>query len=85
MLSDGTHDAFVFDAEEAADGSLVLEVTIIDGEHKGDVVSLTASPGHDLGDPIDLMGLPGTIDVVDGRPEINILREPTLREPRSCS
>ena len=69
-LPDGTYDVFVLDAIEADDDTLRLSVTIVAGEHKGDVVDLTASG---LGvDVIDAMGMPGTLTVADGEPSLVI-------------
>ena len=43
MLPDGTYDVFVVDAEVDGPGdALRLEVTILAGEHKGEVVSMRA-------------------------------------------
>ena len=68
MLPDGTYDAFVVDA--TADGSdrLRLEVTILAGEQKGEVVSVQA---NGLGiDELDALGLPGTLTVAGGEPTL---------------
>ena len=66
MLPDGTYDVFVVDA--AADGAdaLHLEVTILAGEQKGEVVSVRAA-GLGL-DELDALGLPGTLTVTGGEP-----------------
>lgn len=61
MLEDGTYDALVFDADEAEDGEL-------DGEHKGEVVSVVSPDWQ--GDALDLLGIPATLVVVDGRPRV---------------
>lgn len=64
-LSDGTYDVVVVDA--TADGdALAIEITIISGEHKGDVVAVRATG---LGvDELDLLGMPGTLSVENGVP-----------------
>jgi hypothetical protein len=64
-LPDGEYDVLVVDA--TADGdALAIEITIISGEHKGDVVALRA---HGLPvDELDLLGLPGTLHVDGGVP-----------------
>lgn len=67
MLEDGTFDAIVFDVEEGPD-RLVVELTVLAGHHKGEVVSL-AAPGW-TGDALDLLGVPATITVVDGQPSV---------------
>ena len=68
MLPDGTFDVFVVDA--AADGpdGLRLEVTILAGEQKGEIVSVH---GNGLGiDELDALGLPGTLTVEGGEPTL---------------
>ncbi len=65
MLDDGTYDALVFDADEAEGGGVEVELAVIAGEHKGAVVSVT-SPDWS-GDALDLLGIPATITVTDGR------------------
>ncbi len=68
MLDDGTYDALVFDADERAEGGVTVELTILAGEHKGEVVSV-ASPDW-TGDALDLLGIPATITVTDGNPSV---------------
>ena len=67
MLDDGEYDVLVVDA--TADGSgATLEVTVLAGSHKGEVVALRA---EGLGmDPLDCLGLPGTLTVADGEPSV---------------
>ncbi|MEY2453057.1 MAG: hypothetical protein QOD92_2631 [Acidimicrobiaceae bacterium] len=68
-LPDGAYDVVVVDA--MADGdALALEITIIGGEHKGDVVAVRAT-GLDV-DELDLLGMPGTLQVVDGAPHFAV-------------
>ncbi len=69
MLPDGTYDVFVVDAEAAGpDGALRLEVTILAGAHKGDVVSLRAT-GLRV-DELAVLGSPGTMIVAAGEPSL---------------
>ncbi len=68
MLPDGTYDVFVVDAEAGADGAMRLDVTILDGEHKGEVVSLQAS-GLQV-DELEALGTPGTLTVTEGAPRV---------------
>lgn len=74
MIPDGSYDAFVVDAEAgvADDGTehMHLELTILAGDHKGVLVTVTAVglPGTE----IDLMGMPATLTVTDGRPSVRI-------------
>lgn len=73
-LADGTYDAFVVDATAQDAGGatdvVALELTITSGEHKGEVVALTASG---LGrDELDLLGMPATLRVTGGTPSVSI-------------
>lgn len=68
MLEDGTYDVLVVDAEELDEppGAIRLDLTILAGDLKGEVVSLTAVG---LGrDALDLLAEPGTVTVADGEP-----------------
>lgn len=67
-LPDGTYDALVVDATEHDDGSVAVELTIVAGGAKGEVITLRAT---DLrGDPLDLLGLPATVTVTAGAPAV---------------
>lgn len=68
MLDDGTYDALVFDADEVDGGGVEVEMTILAGEHKGAVISVI-SPEWE-GEALDLLGIPATIVVTDGRPVV---------------
>jgi hypothetical protein len=67
MLEDGTYEALVVDANDD-DDALRIDVTIITGAHKGDVVSLRAT-GTER-DAVELLGLPVTLVVEDGAPRL---------------
>jgi hypothetical protein len=69
-LADGRYDALVVDAEAAEDGSVGIELTIVAGSAKGEVVALRASGL--AGDPLDLLGIPATITVLDGVPSVHL-------------
>jgi hypothetical protein len=71
VLADGAYDVIVVDAD--ADGAAVrLDVTILGGPHKGEVVSVLA---HGLAtDPLDCLGVPGTLTVADGAPTVQLER-----------
>ena len=64
-LPDGTYDVVVVDAT-ADDDALAIEITILAGAHKGEVVGIRAI-GLDV-DELELLGLPGTLTVEDGAP-----------------
>ena len=73
MIADGTYDAFVVDAEDTSEGDEprhLLELTILSGDHKGELVSVTAF-GLRRSD-IDLLGLPATLTVTGGEPSVRI-------------
>jgi hypothetical protein len=69
VLPDGSYDAFVVDV--TVDGEqATLELTILAGEHKGEIVTVAA---HGLGrSDIDLLGMPATLTVEDGVPSVMI-------------
>jgi hypothetical protein len=64
-LRDGSYDVVVVDATVDGD-AIVIEITILGGEHKGEVVGVRAT-GLDV-DELDLLGLPGTLHVENGVP-----------------
>jgi hypothetical protein len=68
-LADGRYDVLVVDAT-ADEGDFVIELTILAGEHKGEVVGLRAA-GLDV-DELELLGLPGTLDVENGVPRFAV-------------
>lgn len=71
-LPDGHYDVFVVDAESVDDETIRLELTVVSGEQKGEVVVIRgARSGRD---PIDLLGLPGTLSVVVGVPRFEVER-----------
>lgn len=78
MLADGTYDVFVVDATPLTDDTDArgattgwqLELTVVAGEHKGEVVVLRAEQLRAI--EFDLIGMPGTLHVVDGRPRFSL-------------
>jgi hypothetical protein len=77
-LPDGVYDAFVVWIDERDDDMFAVDLTVIAGAHKGDVVcvvapsdvtraSLHAAPHTDA---LDLVGVPCTLHVVDGAPRL---------------
>lgn len=71
-LADGTHDAFVIDAEVLDNGTTHLELTIVAGAHKGEVIEVSAT-GLAMSE-LDLLGMPATVTVTDGNPHVRIDR-----------
>jgi hypothetical protein len=73
MLPDGRYDAFVVDATAdtgRAPGAFHLELTIIAGDHKGEMVAVAATGLRR--DEVDLLGVPATLVVVDGEPSVRL-------------
>ena len=68
MLPDGTYDVFVVDAVADGPDALRLDVTILAGEQKGEVVSVRAE-GLAM-DELEALGLPGTLTVAGGEPAL---------------
>jgi hypothetical protein len=68
-LSDGEYDVVVTDAVRDDDGVVTIELAIASGEHRGDVIRLSSAMTRD---PIDWLGLPGTLKVVDGVPAFRL-------------
>jgi hypothetical protein len=76
-LGDGRYDALVVDASAEGD-TVALDLTILGGSHKGEVVSIRAQ-GAERGalaqiDELDLLGLPGTLVVENGVPAFAVER-----------
>jgi hypothetical protein len=77
-LPDGAYDAFVVWIDERDDDMLAVDLTVIAGAHKGDVVCVVAprdavctTMGADTRvDVLDLVGVPCTLHVELGRPRI---------------
>ena len=70
MLADGTYDAIVVDATDvdAGNAGVRLELTIVAGPHKGDVVAVRAE--HLAMTAVETLGLPARLVVTDQRPEV---------------
>ena len=51
-------------------GALRIEVTLLAGPHKGEVLAVTAT--NLRRDPLDLLAAPGTLAVADGVPHLTI-------------
>ena len=78
-LADGSYEVFVIDAYPDAEntGKVVVEVTLLDGEHKGYVLAV-GSPASELlpggADPIELLGETGVLLVEAGAPHFHLDR-----------
>lgn len=69
MLPDGTYDVFVVDAEAEGPGDrLRLDLTILAGEQRGEVVSMRAD-GLGVSE-LGALGTPGTLTVAGGEPSL---------------
>ena len=69
-MPDGHYDVFIVDAEAIDANTMRVELAMVTGAQKGDVFAMRGPLLAD--DPIDLLGLPGTLDVVDGVPRLRI-------------
>lgn len=69
-LPDGTYDALVVDTDDHEDGSVSVDLTILAGAAKGEVVTLRAAGL--AGDPLDLLGVPATLTVAGGVPSLHL-------------
>jgi predicted RNA-binding protein with TRAM domain len=66
-LDDGVYDVLIVDAQEVGDGGVVkVELVVITGAHKGEVVPLRVT--HFDGDLTTMLGLPGVLTVTNGTP-----------------
>jgi len=71
VLEDGTYEAIVVDADDGTEaGSVVLELAVATGSHKGEIVTVIASGLHR--EALDLLAVPATIVVADGAPAVNL-------------
>jgi hypothetical protein len=69
VLPDGSYDVIVVDAEAIDAGDqLRLDLTILAGDLKGEVVSMRAD-GLGVGE-LDALGTPGTLTVRGGEPSL---------------
>lgn len=69
MLDDGTYEAIVVDATDDS-GTLVLDLAVLAGAHKGEVVTVSAE-GLDR-DALDLLAVPATLSVAGGQPSVQL-------------
>ena len=70
-LDDGAYDVIVVDVDASRDSAAVrVELTIVSGPHKGEVISVRTTAFE--GDPVSLLGIPGTLVVEAGRPAVEL-------------
>jgi hypothetical protein len=70
-LDDGAYDVFVVNADdEPSRHAMRVELTITTGPRKGEVVRLRVT--HLGRDALSVLGLPGTLTVMQGRPSLTI-------------
>ncbi len=72
-LPDGIYDAFVINADDlptTGGATTAIELTITSGEHRSETMAVTAPVR--LGEPVDLIGMPATLTIADGRPSVRI-------------
>jgi hypothetical protein len=70
VLDDGTYDALVVDATPRDEGGVSIELTVVAGPAKGEVVAVLARGL--AGDPLDLLGVPATLTVAGGVPSLRL-------------
>ena len=71
-MPDGHYDVFVVDAEAIDETTMRVELAMVTGPNKGEVFAMRGPMLDD--DPVSLLGLPGTLDVVDGVPRLRVER-----------
>ena len=74
-LPDGTYDVFVVSADDlpsAGGATTALELTVTAGEHRGGTLALTAP--YRMGEPVELIGMPATLTITDGAPQVRVDR-----------
>ena len=71
-MPDGRYDVFIVDAETIDETTMRVELAMVTGDDKGDVFAIRGPLLAD--DPIELLGLPGTLIVTDGVPRLEVDR-----------
>jgi hypothetical protein len=67
-LDDGSYEVLVVEVVPAPSRGIQLELALVTGSHKGEVVRVRAEGLRR--DPVDLLGLPATLIVNKGEPEL---------------
>ncbi|MEY2424868.1 MAG: hypothetical protein QOI61_440 [Actinomycetota bacterium] len=68
-LDDGVYDCVVTDVMRDDDDVVVIELAIASGVAKGNTIRLRSAMENE---PLDWLGLPGTLRVVDGAPSFRL-------------
>jgi hypothetical protein len=68
-LDDGKYDCVVVDVMRDDDDVVVIELTIASGVAKGNTIRLRSAMQDE---PLDWLGVPGTLHVVDGAPRFRL-------------
>jgi hypothetical protein len=71
-LLDGSYDAVVVDVSSDDEGECRVDLALSSGAAKGEVVTVRARGLR--GDPIELLGLPATLVITDGKPRVTFDR-----------
>ena len=71
-MPDGRYDVFIVDAETIDETTMRVELAMVTGDDKGDVFAIRGPLLAD--DPVELLGLPGTLIVTDGVPRLHVDR-----------
>ena len=71
-MPDGRYDVLIVDAETIDENTMRVEIAMVSGDDKGDVIAMRGP--HLARDPIELLGLPGTLIVRDGVPRLEVER-----------
>lgn len=71
-MPDGRYDVFIVDAETIDETTMCVELAMVTGDDKGDVFAIRGPLLAD--DPVELLGLPGTLIVTDGVPRLQVDR-----------
>lgn len=71
-MPDGRYDVFIVDAETIDETTMRVELAMVTGDDKGDVFAIRGPLLAD--DPMELLGLPGTLIVTDGVPRLEVDR-----------
>ena len=69
-LPDGVYDVMIVDVAVEEHHPVRIDVVVTAGPHRGEVVSLRTSAMQR--DPLGLLGLPASVTVTDGTPDLQV-------------